>query len=328
MKIAVVGGGMSGLIAAYVFQKHRNVSVTVYEPSRPAAEFLSGGLKYIHRTEDTVRLLHDHGVVFTNYTVRGGILLHGKVEQHPGCFLGMEAGRAKRIQEDHWRKTRRTEPGDFSRRSMNDPEASGTRRGLRCSPKDLVTAMAAETHIRSEAIVRIEHNRLIGATGQPYGFHFAIVTVPLWIVRRMVNWDVPEAYAVKLNVIVAEPLRDPMFTKWDYVYTPYTPANLIHRVSPSGDDYHCEFNGIWEEGATNDRVASDLNFLFPSGWVINDVKRGLNGHLLPIGGKLEWPNNIRPLGRYACWDPRATTDVTLRDAFKLAQEWGLERKCD
>jgi len=158
-----------------------------------------------------------------------------------------------------------------------------------------------------------------------YGFHFAVVTLPLWIARRMVSWYVPEAYAMKLNIVMAEPLRDP-FARWDYVYTPYTPAGLIHRVSPVGEECHCEFNGDWGEhdSAINDRVASDLNFLFPSGWVINDVKRGLNGHLLPMSERPVWPDNIKPLGRFARWDPRATTDITLREAHKLAQGWGME----
>jgi len=325
MKVAIVGGGMSGLVAAYVFQQYRDISVTIYEPGRPGVAFLAGGLKYIHRTDETVQMLHDHSVVFTNYTVRGGILLHGTVEQYPGCFSGMQPERSKRIQEDHWRKTRHTEPGDFSLRSMNDPEASGPRRALRCALNELVDAMLADVHVRPEAIKRIEPNRLIGRTGQPYGFHYAIVTIPLWIVRCMVDWHIPEAYAMKLNVVTAEPLRDP-FARWDYVYTPYTPASLIHRISPTENGYSCEFNGAWEEGATNDRVASDLNFLFPSGWVINDVKRNLSGHLLPLPERPKWPDNIKPLGRFTRWEPRATTDATLRDAHKLAQEWGWELK--
>lgn len=328
MHVAIVGGGVSGLLAAYVCQQYRNVSVTVYEPGPPAHEFLAGGLKYLHRTDDTVQLLNDHNRVFTNYAVRGGILLHGKVESYPLCFGAMERDRARRVQDDHWRKTRRTEPGEHSGRSMNDPEFSGQRQALRTSLPGLVHAMVKRVHIRPERIRRIQDGVLIGDTsGQRYGFHYAIVTLPLWVSRRLVDWPLPEATAMKLNLVKVEPLRDP-YAKWDYVYTPYTPADLIHRISPAGGGYSCEFNGAWLPGSTviNDRVASDLNFLFPKGWVVSDTKSNLNGHLLPLAERPVWPTHIRPIGRFAKWDPRATADVTLQDVHTLATEWGWELK--
>lgn len=72
-----------------------------------------------------------------------------------------------------------------------------------------------------------------------------------------------------------------------------------------------------------EKLESDLNFIFREGWYIEDLREGLKGHLLDLEKEPEWPDNIAPIGRFAKWDPRATTDVTLEDAEALAQRWFL-----
>src|SRR6185503_11510861 len=233
--------------------------------------------------------------------------------------LGKE--QADRIRADHYFKTRRAEPdGGQAAKAMNDPEASGPRHGLRCDLGAFVNALARRAVLVADSMAGLAPGQVVGASERRFPFDYLVLTVPLWIVRRMAWFALPEALALKLNVVRVNPIGDP-YAKWDYVYTPYTPENLLHRLSPSDDGYQCEFNGEWIEGETNTKLTSDLNFLFPNGWALDAVKKGLNGHLLPLRGPAEWPANVRPLGRFAQWDSRATVDAVLDSSIRLAKDW-------
>lgn len=321
-RVVIVGGGASGLICSYVFSHYRDVETVVIEPGKPGGEFLAGGLRYVHRTDEMVGMLTDLNVVFTTYTVQGGILLHGKVEPYPRCLRSLSKERAARIQQDHYRKTRRTEPGQFASKAMNDPESVGPRRALRCDFRRAIRELAFRTRLVNERLVRVEQGA-IQASQVRIPYDYLVLTIPLWVIKRVVSFSVPDAMAVRLNVVNIEPHAD-KYVKWDYVYTPYTPDDLIHRISPKDGEYSCEFNGDWGEDE-NRKLHSDLNYLFPDGWALADVKRGLKGHLLPLSDQPEWPANVRPLGRFAQWNPRATLDVVINEAHKIAEGWGWNR---
>lgn len=340
-RMVIVGGGISGLIASWVFTQVRGLSVTVVEPGKPGGDFMSGGLKYIHKTDEMEELLRDLGVSYANYSVQGGILLHGKVEPHPGCFKGMEKDRALRIQHDHYRKTRKLEPDAFAARSMNDPEANGPRRALRCDMARVLRELIQRAPITKAGAVAIEPHKLIvnnGTEDSPLPYDYLLTTLPLWVTKKMAWFgeELPIGMAVKLNLLMVEPpQKGDDYAQWDYVYTPYTPENLIHRISPRDGGYTLEFNGDWPAPSpeavapdqirqVNDRITSELNFLFKDGWALSDAKKGLNGHLLPLPNRIDWPQNVRAIGRFAQWDPRATSDVVLATCLKLAAEWGFK----
>ncbi len=336
-RMLIVGGGISGLIASWVFTQVRGLTVAVIEPGKPGGDFMAGGLKYIHKTDEMEEMLRDLGIQYANYSVQGGILLHGKVEPHPGCFRGMDKERALRIQHDHYRKTRKLEPDAFAARSMNDPEANGPRRALRCDMARVLRELIQRAPIIKAGAVAIEPHKLIindGTQDGPLPYDYLLTTLPLWVTKRMAWFgdELPVGMAVKLNLLMVEPpQRGDAYAQWDYVYTPYTPENLIHRISPRDGGYTLEFNGDWpkdlppgDPDPVSERITSELNFLFKDGWALSDTKRGLNGHLLPLANRIDWPQNVRPIGRFAQWDPRATSDVVLSTCLKLADEWGFK----
>jgi hypothetical protein len=132
----------------------------------------------------------------------------------------------------------------------------------------------------------------------------------------MVPFYVPQACAMKLNIAHVQPKHD-KYAKWDFVYTPYTPANYIHRLSPHEGIYTVEANGELDEI----KLHSDLHFIFDDGYCVTKVHSGLKGHLLPLEVQPEYPANIAPIGRFARWDSRATVDVVLEDSIALAKRW-------
>lgn len=319
MRIVILGGGIAGLLANWAFTKHGH-QVTILEPNKPGGEFLMGGLKYLNRTNETLELLHELNLVFTNYSVQGGILLRNKVLAYPAALRDMSPDHAKRIQEDHWRKTRKTEPDKFAARSMNDPESVGTNRSLRTDLAQLVRQLALRANIAKDLAKVMTHDVVEGVSGRRYPFDAAVVTLPLWIARTVCPWlDPPPALALKLNIAQVSPLRD-QYSKWDYVYTPYTPESLVHRFSPRDGGYSVEFNGEWSDEETNLKLTNELNFLFPEGWALDSMVKNMNGHLLPLESQPKWAPNVRPLGRFSEWDPRATADVVLATALNLAKK--------
>ncbi len=320
-RIVIIGGGVSGLVAAWVFQRMGKRSV-VLEPGSLGGDFLRGGLKYIHKTNSMVEMFDGLGLAWSDYTVRGGALLRGKVEPWPHCLDSMGEDEASRIQSDHYRKTRRAEPKEFGEKSMNDPSArKGARRAIRCDFHAMVKALAARTRVIPHAVTKINSKEgLVQLTdGNSYWYDKLVVTIPMWITRTIADFWVPEGVAMKLNLAQVSPKRH-TYAKWDYVYTPYTPGDCIHRLSPYEDGYTMEFNGELTD-IIHRKLFQDLAFLLPDGYLLNRVIPNLKGHLLPLPEKPDWPDNVAPLGRFATWNPRATTDVTLREATKLAARW-------
>ena len=327
-RVVIVGGGLSGLLAAAALEG-LGFKTQVLEPGKLGGEFTSGGLKYIHRTRAMVSLMEELEVPHSDYKVRGGILLSGQVEPYPAALRKMPKERAEEIRGDHYMKTRKHAPDSFGEKSMNDPTSGrGSRRALRCDIEDLINALVARTKVRSTRLLAVEseRNRIVvqdthdpdelGPKYLPYDY--LVLTLPLWVTRQISDFYVPESRAMLLNILTVRPEGDP-YVKWDYVYTPYTPADAVHRISPVDGLYSVEVNGSWEEKSRD--ALRDLAWLFPDGYYLEDVKAGLKGHLLPLGQKINWPANVVGVGRFAAWDPRSTADVALELALKMGRKW-------
>jgi choline dehydrogenase-like flavoprotein len=320
-RVVIVGGGVSGLVASWAFAQRGQRSV-ILEPGTVGGEFLSGGLKYIHASEGMVELFDGLDLPHSDYKIIGGILLRDRVKPYPKCFKGMEPQEAARIRADHYRKTRRAQPGDgFAAAAMNDPAAVESKhRAIRCDFKAMIQELDKRANVLRLGLKQIDSARsaILLSNGEWVSYTKLVVTIPLWAVRNMADFYVPQGVAMGLNLIQVRPHKDD-FARWDYVYTPYTPADAVHRFSPAGGGYSCEVNGDWERQAES--VKHDLAFIFNGGYLVEDIKTGLKGHLLELPEQPAWPENIRPLGRFAKWNPRATMDVTLLDAKSLAEEW-------
>lgn len=317
-KVIVAGGGISGLVAGWAMKG--DADVTVMEPGKPGGEFTAGGLKYIHRTDEMEDMFTQLAIPFSTYIVRGGILLRNQMYLYPQLFQHMHKEEARRIQQDHYRKTRRTQPGEHSDKAMNDPAATGPRRALRCDFETLIETLADVSDIHPSGVAKVDHRRnvLFDMDGQPHKYDYLVMTIPLWIIRRVVGFYVPEGAAMRLNVAQVSARKD-QYAGFDYVYTPYTPADIVHRFSPSAGGYSAESNGELDR----DALLSDLSFIFPDGYVLESVREGLKGHLLPLSESVEWPDNIAPVGRFAKWDSRSTTDTVLEDTLALKERWGI-----
>src|SRR5690606_22946505 len=160
---------------------------------------------------------------------------------------------------------RRTEGGADAKKAMNDPAATKPRRALRCHFPDMIHALAEYANAYKATLhhIKLKTNELIMSDGKSVPFDKLILTIPLWVIRDVAPFDVPQGMAMRLNLVDVIPVRD-RYAKWDYVYTPYTPANQVHRFSPRGRAYSVEVNGEMDR----DSLESDLNFIFDEGYEV------------------------------------------------------------
>ena len=318
--IYIVGGGTSGLIANYVFRR-KGFAPVVLEPGELGGEFLTGGLRYIHRTDAMVRMVEEFELPMSEYNVKGGIMLRGSVHPYPKHLSTLPPEQSSRIRIDHFRKTRRMEPGKFGERSMNDPATKSTRRrALRCDFEELIKELGSVADVKRFSLAEIDSraNRIRLKDIGWFNYDLLVLTIPLWVIRQMADFYVPHGMAMALNLVHVVPNKD-RYSKWDYVYTPYTPSDAVHRFSPSDDGYTLEVNGDWDQRRTD--TLDDLAFIFPDGFVVRGVRTGLKGHLLELDQKPEWPSNVFPLGRFAEWNPRGTLDVAYERAERILHQW-------
>jgi hypothetical protein len=204
---------------------------------------------------------------------------------------------------------------------MNDPGANkNDRRGLRCDVKALINAIAEGTEVIRSGAKAIERDHVVTDTGARLDFDKCVVTLPLWVLAGMCPWYIPTGVAMSLNIVRLVAMGNDPFVQWDYVYTPYTPGDAVHRIAAVEGGWDAEANGDW--ALIENKVMDDIHNLWPDGVKVLRTAPGLKGHLLDLATHPEWPAAIAPLGRFAKWDPRATTDVTLDDAWRLAKSWG------
>jgi len=289
MKVGINGGDITGLVVARIMREAGHV-VRVFEPGQPGRSALIPRFKYLERSKEVSGLLDRLGVAYGEYALDSGIMLHGQI-------VPVRRNMTESVQHAYWSKTRLVSAPAGEVKGVTDPEVGPKRHAI--------TVDWADIRIPLIRHVTIEPKRTEEA------FDLLIETGPLWESPFVAAYV--DAMAVTLNLVLVKSVRDP-FLRWDLVYTPFTPADCIHRVYHYADGYVCEFSGAMNE----DRLASDLNFLFPHGYYVAEIQQ-THGHLLPLAAEPDWPANVHPIGRLSQWDESVTITRVIQEATALAR---------
>lgn len=299
---------MTGLVVARAVQHAKGKRVVLIERERPGGQFSRGSPKFLVATPDVTRLLHEFGVTFSTFLVVRGILLRGKVHTYPRALINNPS--SQRIQRDYWSKSRRVMPDDPTVRLMDDATTHCPKSLVRCDEEELVARLARGLHIERADVTCLTRDRLYTTAGD-LGFWRMVTTVPLWELEPVARFHVPVAVATKMLVASVVPYRD-RYSRWDLVYTPYTPTNTVHRMVSFEEGYAVEASG----DPTLDDLHGDLQFLFPEGYYVKRITSELNGELVPMLEKPDWPHGVIPAGRYSQWVP----DFRFHDSVARAKE--------
>jgi len=315
-KVVIIGGDINGLLCGYLFRKY-NVDVVVIEDGQVAREFIHGGLEYVYNTEPITAILDELKMEYSGFPIRGGIMLREQVLRYPACFKDKKTTGVNRIKLDYFRKTRRVNSlVKNTKKAISDLlDTTRSRRAVRTDCEELVAKLSSSLNFVRATPMMLSENSVLTTKGR-IEFDFLVFTRPLWELRNLVHWEVPRCVAIRLGMAFVVPLGYP-YSAWDYVLTPYTPANRIHRFFPFETGFKAEFSG----GTNMYELQSDLNFIFKKGWYLQGVRDDFVGYLLPLTSKINWPHRFAPLGRLAKWDQKTTLDSTLVEVIELARKW-------
>lgn len=295
MKVVVSGGDITGLIVAYIMQIE-GFDVVVVSKEEPGKSAKLPCFKFIENSKEVLRLLDFLDVLYGEYSLTSGIVLHGKI-------LSCRRNLTTSVQLAYWKKTRLVNPPSDDVKGVTDPEVGPTRRAVSFDWNDFIKVLSRQVIIN-------------GIKPMDYDLHIA--TNPLW---EYPEAGVTDAMAVELNLIPIKTFRE-QFIKFDIVYTPFTPCNVIHRFYHYAEGHVCEFSG---NDVSEDDLASDLNFLFPDGWHLDGEVKKTYGYLLPLTHDPKWPERTIPVGRLAKWDDRITMTDVVRDTISIIKKYGKAR---
>ncbi len=335
MEVVIAGGGIAGLIAAEAFIT-MGMKPTIIESHHLGGQWARlTALKYLHagRTHDRFALLGMlHRVGITEYeekVVNGGVLLALEggarmVAPHPEVLGVNHIGPA--ITDAHWVKTR----GVGTRRdtrAMNRGSEGVDRERKRFDIGDanlldaLVGRVRDGANVVENAQIQAIGKSAVDVVGGSIPYDTLITTLPLWAFTQLYCDEPFKAEARRLTIQTYYcPSFSARYHVWDYLYTPWTAHGQVHRLSPAGRDMWAVESNLGRMIADTPEMARrDAEWLLGSdAQFVSEI--ATHGHLLPLPMPYEYPDAVKPIGRFAQWDARATVDRVCRRAEALASE--------
>lgn len=328
MRTVILGGGISGLLAAWVLRDQKPVLLEA-KPEVGGA-YLAGGLKYIRNTWNFRLMLKLIGVDAHQYSPCGMLLFGQRIREHPDWLLEQPPWLQRAIQASHWLKTRGGGESlqGFRSDCMNAPKTEARDKALSCDHRllfDRLIWSLSDHNVDIRTGVRIEHvsRTMVCYSGGSEEYDRLVVTIPLAAISKLAPWaHIPSATPNKLTImdvgtnVVSVP-------SWDYLYTPMLPCvsritwtgKCLFQVEAPGDHTQSAV-GMFDDTREALSVMCDGN---RSSLVVEAVKKPvvIPGHLPMLGRKIMWPKNWIPLGRFTEWNPRATAEKVLDRAVGM-----------
>lgn len=317
MRVVILGGGISGLLAAHVLRKHKPTLLEA-QP-KLGGNYTAGGLKYIRRTARFEALLGELDIHRTLYQPKGVLYFDGQLHPHPSWLMEQPGWGRRAIQSAHWVKTRGLETS-VSDTCMNDPAGEGADVAMRCDHALLLLNLCGSASMAGAELatgVRVEHvsSESVVCSDRMVPYDRMVTTAPLSVMSRLAPWaGLP---APKPNDLSIMDLEDAGMStvQWDYMYTPTLPT--ISRISPTHrpgkpQAYQVEAPGCPDPRMMfNEAVEAISHAVGGSKLEVMGDVRVIPGHLKPLNNPVAWPESWLPLGRFAEWEPRATAEKVL-----------------
>lgn len=317
-KIVIIGGGIAGLMCAHVLKKSRNASVVLLEPNEIGGNYNIPGLKTIRQTKQIEELFKELNILYSNYIIDGAVFTGKKLLQFPLKNKVVGKSVIDKIKTDFYIKTRKLQPPKKFYRHFDDQCAIGIKKSVKCDYDELIKKLSNGIAIKKESCVSIGDNVVITNRGRILRYDHLVSTIPLWSLKKICDWDIPDSKAMNLTVSIVDVNRD-KYSLHDFIYTPYTPKNCIHKMSITGCDYAVESNGVFKEK----NLHKDLDYLFPDGWKIKKMYHNLSGYMFQLDKKPILPDNVALVGKFSQWDGSVAADSILNTALSLYDQWSL-----
>lgn len=336
MKILVLGGGLTGLIAAYVLRRSGDVTLVDERPKIGISGH--GPLRHLRRTAAMGDLLDSLGVAWKAWRLRGGILLDDEIRPHPALLRQMPTSERRVLQSLYWERTRGRSPHDHEwgdvESCMGNPMVD-TNNDMAISLEcDEFARLIAHRALRDDVLFLVG-SKIIGVTertativpplwwkGSPrtveIPYDRLVVTLPLPTMASLAPWACLPTPVIEMGTLFEYALPDLMVSALDYVYTPT--LQKVTKVSwPRRGTLLVEAPGSVEPNEVEAELREPLFPLSCRRHVMADEPKMIRQHITELVGKPAWPEHWLPLGRYAEWSPSRTTEQVLDRVLTWSQ---------
>jgi hypothetical protein len=316
-RIAIIGGGISALTAAYLIKKKfiNKVAIDIISNDDLGGEFLKGGFKYMYYTKDIADIFDQLNIPYELKVINGALYYQDKIYQYPFCLFSNQVN--NKVQNEYWMKTR-DDAETFDDRCMNNPWSLRTE--IKIEP---LTKNKYADYLLSiiEFIKRDDGIRSIVATVDSKNiqhmyseYDLIIYTIPITILLESMNikYNIEDFINQSLCIIRAE--ADTYKIWWDYLYVPES-GFPFHRISKIGKNNYLDFevnnNNYKYIYECIKRFGKKIDIDKIS--ITNDYAIKLKGQI-SIDAKISHYNifdNIILLGRFAEWNKKITYDLVV-----------------
>jgi len=305
MNCVIIGTGVSGQVASLVLKRFGH-QVTAIGPD--TGDFFKGGLKYFHWSRHFLATLCHHGVNVDFKEIHGGIYWAGKILPYPE-MMGRVRDRAEKIQRMHYAKTRGTLDG-WTAKCMNDPGKDHSK-SMVINPSELSKAALEGVRLCTDMVVEVDHTEhAIKTKSGNFNYDMLFTSAHASVFAAIGGLDFPDLRNGNIALYEVTWNGNQKWAGPDYIYTPA--QKVVSRIS-----YNLQQRSFWAEvpqphgvddSDQSEAVAKDVIHVLGIGMRISKQGR-IKGHIIGCDEGLEYPEGVIPIGRYAAWDSRETTDV-------------------
>lgn len=331
-KVVILGGGISGLLAAWALRR-KQVDITIIERGGElGGNWAAGGLKYTKPTDSFCELLACAGIDQKIKHVKGRLHWDCYPQPHPEWLRSADPATQMYAKVLHWTKTRGwSAPAEMT--TLND--FAGSRKPEMALDYNqghlmswLVSEVAGRSFVATKADVSVITDETVEiATGEFFQYDMLISTIPLPVLVGLSPWwqwpALPEPK--KLNIVIFELQHPPSFygIDWTYMYTPQ--SNHCSRISvyqsqAGQTELHVEIPETCLSEFARGQLGAEVSRL-TGAFTLNlqpKAVRSIPGHIQMSADIVPWPR-LKLLGRYAEWNSRLVATDVLESAKKLAE---------
>ncbi len=313
IRTVVIGRGIEGLLASWVFKQHPHLDVWVIGSNTDDDVIDSGRTASFEHTAGLREVLSELRVNYSSFVPRQGILLNGSIKKYPCHLRSLNAVQTQKVWCD-WR----LKSGMHPKKPNGELKRVRPKRRLRCDP-----AQVARHALRGlERRVVDTGAWSVGPGAVTFGqkrlpYDFVVLTEPIWRFRSKVWFQMPSVPVPERTSVEIIPRNSQQYRRFDHVLTPYTPHDAIYQLRANGPGYLAEMNGE----VTASALLGDLNFLFPEGYDLVRLQTDHDGSISTRLPRVKWPENVAPLGSYAEWKENIGLEAVVNGAYDLMRRW-------
>lgn len=317
MNIAILGGGISALTAAFMIKNKFDDEVNIDIISKDfGGDFIKGGFKYMYHTPAVEEIYKQLAIPYELKLMNGALYYNGEIFQYPFCFFNGQVN-YNEVQHKYWIKTR-NDIGSFDKRCMNDPWSLRNEIKIMPTNKDsyvgFLGKLISELKGKMNPIVTNINSQNLIPMLDDGNYEFIIYTIPIKIYLDSVNirYDENSFTNKTLKIIKADVEINKIW--WDYLYVignDYPFHRISKDVTNGFVDVEINSNNIIDKLNLYEIIENFMDSIDIDVECIDNSMIDLKGQITIDNKSFTDVDKIILLGRFAEWNKRITYDKVV-----------------